>query len=201
MTAPYIAPEVRRRQDPRRPYVDPKLARHRPTLDSLFAATGGAPDSVVSRSLRLYDRHGVTTEGFYNPETRTVTISPVARDPRAVAAHEVGHVLMHQDPELFYRFVDEVLRETPRIDTRGRRIPRVAPEQAEAFADALRDAFDALSRRDTVAAQRPRLRMLSEYLNQRPPFAEETDSVAADSVPLRPPSDDRPRPLRRRGAP
>jgi hypothetical protein len=161
------------------PYVDPRLLRHQGLLDSLLAASGAplhAPDSILYRQTPLNGPPNTT--GFYDPKSRRLMVSPDSRDQRRTLSHEFGHVLMQADPDVYERFFREGRRQEPVYLRHPNGEIRPTDEQAERFADAFRDAFDALSRGDTTRL-RPDVQALARVLGQRPPFAK---SATADSA-------------------
>lgn len=158
-------------EDPKKPapYVDPRLAQYRPLLDSL-SAISGAPDSVVQRRLNLFDAPGRSTEGYFDPKSATVTLAPNAQDPRRVLQHEYGHIFMQREPDLFYQYLQDVLKQQPQ----GQYLPdgsaRISSAQAEPFADTFADAYGALARGDTLK-MKPGVSYLVNLLRGRAPFA------------------------------
>lgn len=148
------------------PYIDPKLVKHRTLFDSLLAASGVAPDSILLRHPRQAHTHPDSVfTGLYTPATRTLEISPLLPDARRTAIHEFGHVSQFEHQPEFLEWARKlgtpVERETPEAELRG---------ILEGHADAFADAFDALARRDTASIRRnPGISLLAQMLAQRPP--------------------------------
>lgn len=118
-------------------------AQDRPLVDSLAAVLGRRPQISV--------RHRLGEHGRFIAPNQIILRNP---DNRRDLLHEAGHMLSDINPELFYDSLG--LRDDRRTDV-------------EAFADAFADAFDVLSRRDTMRLQ-PHVAILARVLAQRQPF-------------------------------
>jgi hypothetical protein len=141
------------------PYIDPKLEKYRPLIDSLMAVTGARPDSILRR---FPDRLNENETGRFEPNASRILVSPRSRDERRTLMHEMGHAYTYADQPTFYNWF-----EGP--NPTERRDPDVP--DLERFADTFADAFDALSQR---APPKKGATSLAELLSTRPPFASST---------------------------
>lgn len=141
--------------------LDHELHSSIPVIDSLMAATGGSPETILFRRTPLTGPPNTT--GFYDPTTRQMCVAPNSPNRRRTLLHEFGHLLQHDNQPLLFAWVDQ--------EVGVGRMP--AREDMERFADDFRDAFDALSHH--LLPRKPGARFIAKMLVDQPPFAHQAN--------------------------